>query len=227
MNKSLSVITAAACVGLSALALVGCGSPNVKFVGASELNRLPKQEEKYDDTKLPQDHDDGQSAPDGAYEKPVIFGVRRHFKPRHFGTYGVDYVRFPQGEEKDETLDYRLTLKDDDTFELTVVSKGVTAEHYGHYYIRRGGSITLFYDEEIEPTAHNVYICDSLYGEILPNGKIMFYDNCNTIVLAKDGSNDTITFTDMYETDDSFGGFGYYDGYYGTAYGGIALYSAR
>lgn len=226
MKKPIAVITAAVCITCVAASLSGCGSPNVKFVGASEIKDRISNTLKTDESeRSSRDNttDDEFNRYDEKYERPVIIGVRRRFTPRHVGTYGVDYVRFPQNSEKDETLDYKLTLKSDDTFELTVVSDGITAEHYGHYYIRYGGSITLFYDEEREPTAHNVYVSDSLYGEFLPNGKIIFYDNCNTIILAHENSAETNSDADYF--DETFGGFGYCDGFYGTQYGGIALYA--
>ena len=47
----------------------------------------------------------------------------------------------------------------------------------------------MYYDEPIDPSAHNVYVSDYLYGELLPHGKIMIYDNCNVIVLAKTAEN--------------------------------------
>ena len=116
--------------------------------------------------------------------KPPLSGVRRHYVPDRSGTYTVEYIHTPYGIDKDETLDYTLTLNDDNTFTMTVVSDGVTAEHSGRWYERRK-EIMLFYDEEIEQPPHNVYVSDSMFGDILPKGKIMIYDNCYTIVLSQ------------------------------------------
>lgn len=113
-----------------------------------------------------------------------ISGVRRHFVPNRSGTYTVEYIHAPYGIDKDETLDYKLTLNDDNTFTMTVISDGVTAEHSGRWYERRK-EIMLFYDEQIEQPPHNVYVSDSMFGDLLPKGKIMIYDNCYTIVLSQ------------------------------------------
>ncbi|MCH5155530.1 MAG: hypothetical protein J1F69_02900 [Clostridiales bacterium] len=129
---------------------------------------------------------DGSELDDIMYNRrrAPISGVRRHLSPDKSGKYTVEYIHTPYGIDKDETLDYNLVLNNDNTFEFTVVSDGVTAEHSGRWYERRG-QIILFYDEEIEQPQHNVYVADSLYAEVLPKGKIMFYDNCYTVVLSK------------------------------------------
>lgn len=116
--------------------------------------------------------------------KSALSGVRRHFIPNRSGTYTVEYIHTPYGIDKDETLDYKLTLNGDNTFTMTVVSDGVTAEHSGRWYERRK-EIMLFYDEKIEQPPHNVYVSDSMFGDLLPKGKIMIYDNCYTIVLSQ------------------------------------------
>ncbi|MDE5592993.1 MAG: hypothetical protein K2I75_03570 [Clostridiales bacterium] len=116
--------------------------------------------------------------------RSALSGVRRHFIPDRSGTYTVEYIHVPYGIDKDETLDYKLTLNDDNTFTMTVVSDGVTAEHSGRWYERRK-EIMLFYDEQIEQPPHNVYVSDSMFGDLLPKGKIMIYDNCYTIVLSQ------------------------------------------
>lgn len=114
-----------------------------------------------------------------------ISGVRRRFRPNRSGTYTVEYIHTPYGVDKDETLDYKLTLTTDNTYTMTVVSGGVTAVHSGHWYERRGGSITIYYDEPMDDQQHNIYVSDSMYGELLPQDKIMIYDNNHTVVLAK------------------------------------------
>lgn len=105
------------------------------------------------------------------------------------GVYTVEYIHSPRDNKPDDTLDYKLELNADNTFTLTATANGVTADHYGHWYARRGGELTMYYDEPIDPSAHNVYVSDCLYGELLPHGKIMIYDNCNVIVLAKTAEN--------------------------------------
>lgn len=116
--------------------------------------------------------------------RSAISGVGRHYKHRRDGTYTVEYIHTPYGVDKDETLDYRLTLKDDNTYELTVVSDGVTAVHNGHWY-ERNHEITMFYDEQMQEQPHNVYVGDRMFANVLPKGKIMIYDDCYTIVLSK------------------------------------------
>lgn len=113
-----------------------------------------------------------------------ISGVRRKFMSEYIGTYTVEYIHVPYGVDRDDTLDFNLTLNDDNTFTMKVVSEGVEAEHYGRWYARRH-QITMYYDEPIDPTKHNVYVADSMYGELLPDGKIMVYENCHTIVLSR------------------------------------------
>lgn len=112
-------------------------------------------------------------------------GVRRRFLQSPSGSYTVEYVHTPHGVDKDETLDYKLQLSDDNTFTMQVVSNGVTADHSGHWYARRD-EIMLYYDEEIDPTAHNVYVSDSMYCDVLPQNKLMIYDNCRVIVLTRE-----------------------------------------
>lgn len=111
-------------------------------------------------------------------------GTYRHFIPDRSGNYTVEYIHAPYGIDKDTTLDYDLTLNEDNTFKLTVVSEGVTADHSGRWY-ERSKTIMLFYDEDIDTPQHNVYVADSLYADILPQGKLMIYDNCHTIVLSR------------------------------------------
>ena len=101
----------------------------------------------------------------------------------------MEYVHTPRGEERDETLDYKLTLNDDNTYTLSVTTDGVNAEHSGRWYMHRDGNIVMYYDEPIDKPAHNVYISDTMYAESLPQGKLMIYDSCNVIVLARQGDN--------------------------------------
>lgn len=191
------IFTVAIAATTAAVTMCGCGksvADNSKSTvqlpqsSQSQAQSQTDQTEKNDnDRKKIQIYVDGEEI-DGfygeIYKKAPISGVRRRFAPDRSGKYTVEYVHAPYGKDKDETLDYRLTLNDDNTFTLTVVAEGVTADHNGHWYERRG-EIMMFYDEAIDDTAHNVYVSDSLYGSILPQNKIMIYDNCYTIVLAK------------------------------------------
>lgn len=121
---------------------------------------------------------------DGIMSKSAVPGVRHPHMREITGSYSVEYIHTPYGAERDNTLDFDLALDADNTFTLDVTSSGIHASHYGHYYVRRD-EIILFYDEPIEQPAHNVYVADSMYGEILGGDKIMFYENCHTIVLSK------------------------------------------
>lgn len=120
---------------------------------------------------------------DPEMQVPPRSGVTRRLRAVE-GYYTVEYVHTPYGEEKDESLDYKLKLNADNTYELSVVSDGVKSEHYGHWYERRD-ELMIFYDEPIDPPPHNVYTADRLYAEIISGGKIIVYDNMHTVVLSK------------------------------------------
>ncbi len=195
MKKALT-LTATALIAASAM----CGCSKSATVGSAV--RLPEprgtqqtqtQQENQDVTDNNTDEKRLEITLDGnktdgfvgrIRARAPISGVRRHFVPNRSGTYTVEYIHTPYGIDKDETLDYKLTLNDDNTFSMTVVSDGVTAEHSGRWYERRK-EIMLFYDEQIEQPPHNVYVSDSMFGDLLPKGKIMIYDNCYTIVLSQ------------------------------------------
>ncbi|MDE6293367.1 MAG: hypothetical protein K2L88_01945 [Clostridiales bacterium] len=185
------VVTLTVTALLATTALCGCGkTPTAQTAQPPEpLQLQTKQQtevkqEPENNTEITLDGNKTDGFHGEAIKKGVLSGVRRHFRPDHSGSYTVEYIHTPYGIDEDETLDYRLTLNDDNTFSLTVVSNGVTAEHSGRWYERRK-EIIMFYDEEIDPPQHNVYIADSMYGDILPKGKIMIYDNCCTIVLSR------------------------------------------
>lgn len=111
-------------------------------------------------------------------------GVRRRFLPSLGGSYTLEYVHTPFGIDKDETLDYKLQLSDDNTFTMQVVTDGVSVDHTGHWYARRD-EVMLYYDEQIDQPAHNEYVADSMYCDVLPQNKLMIYDNCRVIVLSR------------------------------------------
>lgn len=188
------IISATAAVLLSAAMLCGCNKnatqSTAKTTPQSDNNVVTRQTEtdqNTDQTKKIEITIDGNDV-DGFFgvirKKSAFPGARRRFDRGRYGRYEVEYIHTPYGIDKDSTLDYRLTLNKDNTFELTVVSEGVTAEHSGRWYERRN-EITMYYDEPIDPPAHNVYVADTLFGDLLPQGKIMIYDKCCTIVLAR------------------------------------------
>ena len=121
-----------------------------------------------------------------AFERvqPSFPGVRKRFGLNKSGTYTVEYIHTPFGTEKDETLDYRLVLSDDNTYSMEVTMDGVTAVHSGKWYSKYD-TLMLFYDEQTEPPAHNIYVADSMYCDILPQGKLLIYDRGYTVVLAE------------------------------------------
>lgn len=197
------ILTLTLATTVAAAALTGCGSSN--GLSRSVISRLNEErlagqteqtEKPTDSTDVPDENRkihitiEGDEL-DGFYGKfgkrSPISGITRHFRPTLEGRYTVEYVHTPYGEQKDETLDYDLTINDDNTYTLTVVSNGVSASHSGRWY-ERSRTITFFYDEQIEQPPHNYYVGDSLYCEILPKGKLMLFDNCRTIVLSRDGS---------------------------------------
>lgn len=202
MKKAVSI---AAVAILSATALCGCSKSTTSGTKiAPKSTEIPKTQSQ----SQPETNTDSSEKPEeiqkieitingkkideyygSARRRSAISGVGRHYKLRRDGTYTVEYIHAPYGVDKDETLDYRLTLKDDNTYELTVVSNGVTAVHNGHWY-ERNHEITMFYDEQIEQQPHNFYVGDRLFANVLPKGKIMIYDDCYTIVLAKQTETD-------------------------------------
>lgn len=198
MKKVINILTSIICIFLIAFSLLACSTNNEDQNSISQKNvTTPDSERIYwkspDDIEhahferlLIENRNISEDFHRNIARKMQIFGVKRIFEQNHLGTYTVDYVRYPKQSDIDETLNYVLTLNENDLFDFMVTVNGITSTHYGHYYIHRGGSIVLFYDEKIEDSAHNVFICDSLYAELLPNGKIMFYDDCKTIVLSKE-----------------------------------------
>ena len=189
------VVPVAVTALITATALCGCSkAPAAQAAPPAEPQQM--QTQQYSDSTEPENKIEitlGGNKIDGFYgefiKRGALSGVSRHFGHNRSGSYTVEYIHTPYGIDKDETLDYRLTLNDDNTFELTVVSNGVQADHSGRWYERRK-EIMMFYDEEIDPPQHNVYVADSIYGDLLPKGKIMIYDNCCTIVLSRQTSVD-------------------------------------
>ncbi len=101
------------------------------------------------------------------------------------GEYTTEYVHISQSDLGGEKPNYSLNLKDDNTFTFHAEVNGVNSDHYGNWYLKYDDSIILFYDEPVETPPHNVFIGDCMFMELLPQGKIMFYDDCATIVLSK------------------------------------------
>lgn len=116
--------------------------------------------------------------------QPPFPGVRRRFEFDRTGVYTVEYIHTPYGVESDDTLDYRLELSDDNTYTMKVTANGVTAAHNGKWYNKRD-TLMLFYDEPIDQPTHNTYVADSMYCEIIPQGKLLIYDRCYTVILSK------------------------------------------
>lgn len=191
MKKPIYIIAACA---LSTAVLCGCGAKATEAQSYEQptiprMTRESESDRQFDRREIIIELDGNINRLTEGFAKTPISGVRRRFYQSRAGIYTVEYVHTPQGTEKDDTLDYRLELRDDNTFDFSVTSNGVQAAHYGHWYTRRD-EIIMFYDEPISPTAHNVYTCDSMYADILPHGKIMIYDNCNIIVLSREQSTD-------------------------------------
>lgn len=190
MKIALKVMTA---IALSALVLTGCNpAPKGANENIAQMTPLPKTHDEPQKIEIDIDGIEGDELK-SILEKLPVSGVQRRFKPDPSGVYTVEYVHSPRDESRDDTLDYRLELKNDNTFELDAVVDGVAASHYGHWYMHRGGNITMYYDEPVDPTAHNVYVSDSLYGEMICGGKIMIYENCNVIVLSRSNENNAET----------------------------------
>lgn len=166
-----------------AVILSGCGAPKPRAVNVMPRTKTENTETPSKRTvEIEIDKNNDKDVRLG--EVLPIVGVRRRIH-NPAGEYTVEYVHYPREAQKDETLNYSLTLNSDNTYSLTVVTDGVQANHFGNWYLRSGGSLVLYYDEPIDKTAHNVFVSDCMYGEMLPHGKIMIYDNCNVIVLSK------------------------------------------
>lgn len=184
MKKLPTLIAACA---LSATVLGGCAAHSPKYVPARIPERSPTTErvpeEPITDPKISGKSDIGES--EFRTEKLPIDGVIRRLAKSAVGVYTVEYIHTPNYIDKDETLDYRLRLNDDHTFDMIVVSDGVQADHFGHWY-KRHDEIMMFYDESTDPTAHNVYVADSMYGDMISSDRIMIYDNGYIIVLVRE-----------------------------------------
>lgn len=200
MKKAVTITLTAM---LAASALCGCSkaaaqTSAVRIPQPSDTNQTQVQQDADNPDKITVDDDTTENNKKriqiiidnsklggfiGNRRKKPISGVRRHFKRDRSGNYSVEYIHTPYGIDKDETLDYNLSLNDDNSFELTVVSDGVTAEHSGRWYENKH-RIILFYDDDVE-TQHNVQVTDKMHCELLPKGKIMFTDNNYTVVLSK------------------------------------------
>lgn len=183
MKKTLALVAACA---LAAAAACGCGSKAPTEARPLPRNATPEITQKAPDRSGVIEIDLG-GIFDRAPQHEDASLTRRTFRRSPAGEYTVEYVHTPRGEERDETLDYKLTLNDDNTYTLSVTTNGVNAEHSGRWYMHRDGNIVMYYDEPIDTPAHNVYISDTMYAESLPQGKLMIYDRCNVIVLARQG----------------------------------------
>lgn len=186
MKKTLALVAACA---LTAAAACGCASKT----SAQEARPLPRSTPEITQ-KTPErtgviEIDLGGIFDLAPQQLESAALTRRTFLRSPAGEYTVEYVHYPRGEERDDTLDYKLTLNDDNTYTLSVTTDGVNAEHSGRWYMHRDGNIVMYYDEPIDTPAHNVYVGDAMYAESLPQGKLMIYDKCNVIVLARQGEN--------------------------------------
>ncbi len=117
------------------------------------------------------------------YKSALPGGFRLSRGP--IGEYSTEYVHISQTENSGEKPNYSLNLKDDNTFTFQAEVNGVVSDHYGNWYLKYDDSIVLFYDEPVDTPPHNVFVGDCMFMELLPHGKIMFYDDCATIVLSK------------------------------------------
>lgn len=116
--------------------------------------------------------------------QPPFPGVRRRIEFDRSGVYTVEYIHTPYGVDSDDTLDYKLELSDNNTYTMEVTANGVTAAHNGKWYNKRD-TLMLFFDEPIDQPTHNTFVADCMYCEIIPQGKLLIYDNCYTIILSK------------------------------------------
>lgn len=177
-----------------AVFLAGCGVPKPRATGIvprTKTENTDNPNKRTVEVEIDKNNDVDRAPRLG--DIMPIFGVRRRL-PNFAGDYSVEYVHAPRDKQKDDTLQYSLTLRDDNTYDMTVVTDGVQANHYGNWYMRSGASIILYYDEPIEDAAHNVFVSDCMFGEILPQGKIMIFDDGNVIVLSKLSAEQTPTY---------------------------------
>lgn len=181
MNKILALPLAVLAVSP---ALVACSTTTTGDVAAPSVEAREKIPDPEPVPPPPTEKKSFEIVLDGgfAFGRTPIAGVRRRFD--FSGSYTVEYVHTPYGMPADDTLDYSVQMNGDNTYTMTVVSDGVKSEHFGHWY-GRGGSITFYFDEPVDPPAHNEYVSDCIFAEVLPQSKLMIYDGGRTVVLSK------------------------------------------
>lgn len=109
-------------------------------------------------------------------------GVRRHFaRSRSLaGEYTVEYIH---SAENNVDLDCKLTVNEDNSYQMSFTKNGATVDHYGKWYSRRG-SVTFYFDEEKPTYVPEVYYPDCITAEVIDGGKLMMYDGSSVIVLS-------------------------------------------
>ena len=175
MKKAILLLLTAA---TAATVLTGC-SPNTPDLSMPTDDRARTQVHEV----APEPTTKATPSINLTFHKSALPGGFRRLYDRT-GVYTTEYIHFSPFDKPETMPNYSLELKDDGTYSFHADVNGVQSEHYGNYYFKHGGLI-LFYDEPMDTPAHNVYVADSIYMEMLPQGKIMFYDECGTIVLSK------------------------------------------
>lgn len=176
-KKMILPIISATIIALSTVAACGCSKPMVSenLPAKPQEHSIPSQDSMQIPDKIPKD-DLPSFAPRLRIRLP---------QPSVLGTYKTEYIHaHNEAADAAKTFDYTLTLSDNNKYTFTANVNGVASSHYGNWYIKRGGALVLFYDEPTETPEHNVYVADSMYAELLPDRKIMFYDSGCTVVLA-------------------------------------------
>lgn len=170
-KKALTALSVAA----AAVFLIGCTAPTSNIEQAQQAPETRIQTEAADTpTPIP--------APNPPpLVKFNISGVRRHYEKSLAGEYSVEYIHCAKGNID---LDCKLTVNDDNSYEMSFIKDGDTVEHSGKWYSRRG-NVTFFFDEPKPTYVPEVYYPDSISADILDRGKLMMYDGCCIIVLSQ------------------------------------------
>lgn len=187
------IFAAIACV-LSASVACGCAADNATQALRNDRSVQPTQPIYVIERIADENAHNNANVYDDDYVKTAISGVRIHKTQSLVGKYYSEYIHSPIAYACESSVRYDLDLKEDNTFEMKVAANNVDYGFYGHWY-SKNDQITLYYDSSDNPLArelpgHSSYDCT--YGEVYPQGKIMFYENGGIIVMARvaDRAND-------------------------------------
>ncbi|MCH5351163.1 MAG: hypothetical protein J1F39_04260 [Clostridiales bacterium] len=178
MKKTALILLPLAAVAI----LSGCGQPNnAKRPSDATPPQNKSVEYQRDESQIPVPLPFPDPKP---RVKINISGVRRHFIKSLAGNYSVEYIH---SAGDNVNLDCKLTVNEDNTYEMSFSKNGSTVEHSGKWYSRHG-NVTFFFDEEKPTYIPEVYYPDSMSADVIDGGKLMLYDGCCVIVLSQENA---------------------------------------